>query len=148
MRILLSDLPEALTLDHIKEGAASDPVYQKLVMAIRQGRKDQDRDLRLYHHVWGELSLIDGLVCRGERIIIPAADLVRGGGNIRDWVVDLGHDGCPGITVAKRLITTRLWFPGMDERVKRSVRSCIGCQASTKVEKRDPLKPTPPPEEP
>ena len=63
-------------------------------------------------------------------------------------MVDLGHDGCPGITVAKRLIRTRLWFPGMDERVKRSVRSCIGCQASTKVEKRDPLKPTPPPEEP
>ena len=108
MRILISDLPEALMLDHIKEGAALDPVYQKLAMDIRQGKKDQDGDLRPYHHVWGELSLVDGLVCRGERIVIPDAELVRDGGNIRDWVVDLAHDGCPGITVAKRLISTRL----------------------------------------
>ena len=52
MRMLLSDLPEALTLDHIKEAAALDPTYQKLVVAIRQGRKDQDHQLRPYHHVW------------------------------------------------------------------------------------------------
>ena len=86
---------------------------------------------------------MDGLVCRGERIVILDTELVRGGENIRDWVVDLGHDGCPGITVDKRL-----WFPGIDDRVERRVGSCIGCQASTKVERRDPLKPTPPPEEP
>ena len=148
MRILVSDLPEALTLDHIKEAASLDPIYQKLVTAIRQGKKEQDQELRPYHNVWGELSLVDGLVCRGERIVIPDAELVRDGGNIRDWVVDLGHDGCPGITVAKRLIRTRLWFPGMDDRVERRVGGCLECQASTKVNRRDPLKPTPPPEEP
>ena len=60
---------------------------------------------------------MDGLVCRGERIVIPDAEFVRGGGNIRDWVVDLGHDGCLGITVAKRLIRTRLWFRRMDDKV-------------------------------
>ena len=36
MKILLSDLPDALSIDHIKEGVAMDPTYQKLVTAIRQ----------------------------------------------------------------------------------------------------------------
>ena len=49
MKILLSDLPEALSV-------------QKLVVAIRQGRRDQDPDLRPYRTVWGELGLIDGIL--------------------------------------------------------------------------------------
>ena len=35
--------------------------------------------------------------------------------------MELGHDGCPGMTVAKRFIRTRLWFPDMDDRVERRV---------------------------
>ena len=62
--------------------------------------------------------------------------------------MELGHDGCPGMTVAKRIIRTRLWFPGMDDRVERGVGACLDGQASTKVSRRDPLKPSPPPEEP
>jgi hypothetical protein len=61
--------------------------------------------------VWGELGLIDGLVCRGEKIVMPDAELARDGGNIRDWVVELGHDGHPGITGAKRLLRTRFMVP-------------------------------------
>ena len=109
MRILLSDLPEALTLDHIKEGAALDPVYQKLVTAIRQGRKDQDRDLRSNHHVWREPSLVDGLICRGERIVIPDAELVRRGGNIKlgggpqtQWLS--GHNSSKGTHQNKTVV--------------------------------------------
>ena len=98
--------------------------------------------------MWGELGLIDGLVCRGEKVVIPDAELARDGGNIRDWVVELGHDGHPGITAAKRLLRTRLWFPGMDEKIERRVGGCLECQASTPTSTRDPLRPTPPPEEP
>ena len=44
------------------------------------------------------------------------------------------------MSVAKRIIRTRLWFPGMDDRVERRVGACLECQASTKVSRRDPLK--------
>ena len=55
MKILLSDLPDALSIDHIKEGVAMDPTYQKLVTAIRHGRRDQDPDLRPYRVLqWGQ----------------------------------------------------------------------------------------------
>ena len=148
MRVLTSDLPEALTLDHIKEAASLDPTYQKLKSTIRQGRRSQDEDMRAYNRVWGELGMVDGLVCRGEKIIIPDAELVRRGGNIRDWVIELGHSGHPGITTAKRLLRSRLWWPGMDDKTERRVESCLECQAATKVTRRDPLMPTNPPEEP
>ena len=40
MRVLTSDLQEALTLDHIKEAASLDTTYQKLKATIRQGRME------------------------------------------------------------------------------------------------------------
>ena len=94
------------------------------------------------------MGIVDGLLCRGERIVIPNGELDRDGGKIRDWVVELGHEGHQGIGGVKRLLRLRLWFPGMDEKVERRAEGCIKCQAATKVVRRDPLQPTTAPEEP
>ena len=51
MRILVSDLPDALTVDLIKEAAALDPTYQKLVVAIRQG----------HYHMYGRYRVVIGI---------------------------------------------------------------------------------------
>ena len=42
--------------------------------------------------------------------MIPDSELARDGGNIRDSVVELGHDGHPGITVAKRLLKSIFFY--------------------------------------
>ena len=39
-------------------------------------------------------------------------------------MVALGQNGHPDMTMAKRLITTRLWFLDMDAMVKRRVGDC------------------------
>ena len=52
-------------------------------------------------------------------------------------MVELGHNGHPDMTVAKRLIKTRLWFPDMDARVERRVGHC---QAGTKVTRRASIR--------
>ena len=148
LRVLFRDLPEAVSIDMVKEAASLDPEYQRLIRALQKGLRRAEEGLEGYKHVWGELSLMDGLVCRGEKIVLPDAELARDGGNIRDWVVELGHEGHQGVGGTKRLLRTRLWFPGMDEKVERKVRECLACQASTKVNRRDPLKPTTAPKEP
>ena len=148
MRVMMADLPPALTLKMIQQAALSDPVYQKLIQAVQQGKKPEDPSLTPYTSVWGELSTMQQLVCRGERIIIPNSELPGGEGNLRDWVVDLGHSGHLGINATKRLLRQRLWFPGMDKMVERRVAACLPCQAATESHHRDPLKPNPAPAEP
>ena len=74
------------------------------------------------------------MLVRGEKIIIPDGELVRGGGKLRDWVVELGHEGHQGMEGTKRLLRRRLWFPGMDTKVERRVvDTCRPCQAATKI---------------
>ena len=100
---------------------------------MKEGKKATDRDLVPYIVVWEELAVIKGLVCRGERLVIPVL--------LRDWVVDLGHSAHQGVDANKRQLRVRLCFPGMDKAVKRRVSTCLPSQASVKSKARDPLKP-------
>ena len=148
MRVVMSDLPPALTTKMILEASKTDRVYQRLIKAIQKGQKPDDPCLTSYTSVWNELSVINGLICRGERIVIPDGFLPRHDANLREWVVDLGHSGHMGMSATKRLLRLRLWFPGMDRLVERVISQCLPCQASTDTHTRDPLKPTPAPKAP
>ena len=89
MRVIMADLPPALSMEELKEVAEHDKVYQKLKAAVKEGKKPKDRDLVPYMAVWGELTVIKELVCRGERIIKPEGRCTKN--DLRDWIIDLGH---------------------------------------------------------
>ena len=38
MRVILDDTPPALTIDMLQQGAAQDPVYQRLKTALQKGK--------------------------------------------------------------------------------------------------------------
>ena len=38
---------------------------------MKAGKKPKDRDMVPYMAVWEELGVIEELVCRGQRIVIP-----------------------------------------------------------------------------
>ena len=148
MRVIMADLPPALTMEVLKEVAVHDRVYQKLKVNMKEGKKPTDRDLVPYMAVWGELTVIKELVCRGKRIVIPEGRCTKNNVALRDWVFDLGHSAHQGVDATKRQLRVRLWFPGMDKAVERRVSTCLVCQASVESKAKDPMKPTKAPEEP
>ena len=150
MRVILEDTPPALTLEKLQTGAKLDPTYQRLKRAVQTGRKPEadEPELLRYTAVWGELTVINDLICRGERIVIPNSRLPGDEGTLREWVVDLGHSGHMGMTATKRLLRHRLWFPGMDRIVEDRVAACHPCQAATDKHTKDPLKPNDAPSRP
>ena len=58
MRVIMADLPPALTMEVVKEVAEHNRVYQKLKVAMKKGKKPTDSDLVLYMAVWEELAVI------------------------------------------------------------------------------------------
>ena len=109
---------------------------------MKEGKKPKDRDLVPYMAVWEELGVIEELVCRGERIVIPEGRCSTNDVALRDWVVDLGHSAHQGVDATKRQLRVRLWFTGKDRVVERRVRTCLSCHASMESKTRDHLKPT------
>lgn len=148
-RIFIRDLPDAVTLDMIRQAAERDPVYRDLIEAVKTGHRPADRRFVPYTSVWTELGVVDGLICRGERIVVPDSEVTGGGdGNIRELVTEIAHEGHHGMVSMKRYLRERMWWPGLDKMVERRSASCEACQASTLQHQRDPLQPSTAPDKP
>lgn len=141
--IITSDLPDAVTPKMVSIATKHSQEMQKLVSAIAKCEVPNDPELKPYRAVFQELACKDDIVLRGDRVVIPPETDI---GNLRQMVVDIAHEGHQGEVKCKRLLRSRVWFPGLDDLVKSKVTGCIGCQATTYTPRRDPLKPTPLPD--
>ena len=147
-RIITSDLPDAVTLAMVQNATSSDLVAKKLMQAIERGYIDADADLKPFQKIFHELTAVNGVILKGEKLYIPDTELVPGSGSLQNQCVELAHEGHQGETKTKKLLRAKLWFPGLDRRIEKKVQECLGCQATTSVPHRDPLQPTTLPERP
>ena len=80
-----------------------------------------------YLDVFQELSVVDGLVLRGTKLLVPAS--------LWKTVVMLSHEGHQGIVRTKQLLrsTMCMWFPGMDRLAEKEVAQCMPCQVTVSM---------------
>ena len=149
MRVLASNLPPAITVEMLREVGTKDTDYKELAGYIQRGQMPEEKKWKDYTNTstWPELSVLDSLICRGNRIVIPAGEMPGHSGSIRQWLVQTAHIGHMGISAMKRLMRDRVWFPGMDAMIEDCVKSCLPCVATTPDHQRDPLRPNPLPVE-
>ena len=84
-RVFMSDLPDAVTVDMLREVAERDPSY--VMLADLAGKKDREPSHQPLHNynytsVCTEPGVVDKQVCRRDRIVVPSADLAENTGNI------------------------------------------------------------------
>ena len=147
-KIITSDLPDAITLPMVQIATKNDKTMQKLIKCIEKGHISNDPDLAAYRQTFHELLTMKGVVLKGDKLIIPDADVTVNGESMRIQVVTLAHEGHQGIVKCKQLLRSKMWFPHMDRLIEERVAGCLGCQATTYTPHRDPLKPTPLPDRP
>jgi len=76
-----------------------------------------------YIPVNSELCVIGGLILRGTKITAPS--------KLRAQVLILAQEGHPGIISMKQRLWSKVWWPGIDNEVKRFCKTCHGCQLVT-----------------
>lgn len=147
-RIVTDDLPDPVTLEMVQRATQQDTVMQKLVKCIKKGYITQEKELKPYCQILSELTYTNGVIIRGDRLVIPDSEIVPGLGSLRKQVVETAHEGHQGASKTKRLLRAKMWFPGLEEMVNTHIEHCLGCQATTYMPTRDPLKPTTLPDRP
>lgn len=73
---------------------------------------------------------MNGLLLRGERIVIPSALIAR--------VINLAHEAHPGMVRTKQRLRQLYWWPSMDASVETAIRRCHVCQTADKSAKTAP----------
>lgn len=81
-----------------------------------------------------ELCFAENILLRGSRIIIPK--------NLRDRILQLAHEGHPGINKMKQRLRSKVWWSGMDKETASYVSKYQGCILVSAPTVPQPLKPT------
>ena len=105
-----------------------DPSLAKVKRWILSGwpshLSSEEEELKPYMRRRYELSVEDGCVLWGSRVIVPPKG--------RKVVLKMLHEAHPGINRMKGLARSYVWWPGIDDELERCVRSCEICQVHRK----------------
>ena len=75
-KIVTDDMPDAHTVPMIQEVMNQDPTMQKLVKAVQRGYVGSDPDLQQYKQVFQELTHTQGVILRGDKLVIPDTEFM------------------------------------------------------------------------
>ena len=125
----------------IKRWTDRDPTLSQVRRLVSHGWKNTtDPDLRPYQQRKDELSIHDGCILWGNRVVVPPPG--------RKSVLEELHLSHPGISRMKSLARSYVWWPNMDKELEAMVKTCIQCQLNRKSPPASPLHPWDWPERP
>ena len=118
----------------IRQWTDRDPLLSKVRKLILQGwKKTKDNDLLPYFRRKMELSVQEGCVLWGSRVIVPSAGQAQ--------VLNILHESHPGVSRMKSLARSVIWWPGLDKEIEEKVKACMPCQLHQKMPAQAPLHP-------
>ncbi len=120
----------------IRDWTRLDPVLSRLHQWLLQGSwpaECTDPDMQPYIRRQHELSVEEGCILWGSRVIIPPQG--------RQLMIKELHDAHPGASKMKMLARSYVWWPNMDAELEAAVRQCHACQSNQAAPAAAPLHP-------
>ena len=111
----------------VKRETRRDPTLSKVLDLTLNGWTDKPQDERLkpYYTRRNEISVENGCLMWGIRVIIPI--------KLRNKVLDELHEGHLGIVKMKELSRSFFWWPQLGGDIEQLARKCLGCQVHQKA---------------
>ena len=137
--VLLMETLEAspITAADIRMWTRRDPLLSRVYRYVEGGWHDAhqeiDDDLKPFRQRRDELSIQDGCLMWGNRLVIPKQG--------RQRVLSALHDTHPGIARMKSFARSFAWWPKMDSDIEDVSKACTSCQENQAMPAKEPLHP-------
>ncbi|KAL5515075.1 hypothetical protein EMCRGX_G000193 [Ephydatia muelleri] len=121
-----SDMSSVVTATSIRRWTDKDPVLSVVRRMVLHGWRTQSNEqFKPYECRKSELSVEDGCILWGSRVVVPPPGRVP--------IIKILHDGHPGVSRMKSLARSVVWWPGLDAELEAKVKSCEACQQAIRV---------------
>ena len=131
-------------MEEIREETSKDPMMMILINVIRRGWPQSRRQTPVeIHELWNyrdEMSENDGVIMKGDRIVIPST--------LRSEMLARIHDSHLGIEKCRRRARDILFWPKMNERINDLISKCDICQEYQSSNPKEPMLKSPLPSRP
>ena len=134
--MLVQVVNSPVTAKEVKEHTRRDPVLGRVLDFVSDGWPEENSSADQWHAFRlrkDELSIEDGCVLWGNRVIIPTS--------LQTLVLKELHVSYPGICRMKALARSYVWWPNMDRVIAESVKECKPCQEHQNMPAKAPLHP-------
>lgn len=128
----MSDL-QAVTLSDMRSQTSRDVTLSKLLAQIQSGTLSHD--LKPYDRMKEELSVFEGVILRGNRIVVQQS--------LQKQILKLVHKMHQGIVKMNQFLRVHFFWPGMDEATETMIKNCQAWVLHQPLNKYTPLQPTP-----
>nr|CAI5840481.1 unnamed protein product [Callosobruchus analis] len=123
--LMIENVPEQiLAAKEIAQETVRDPVMSKILQWARRGWPEETnsfpKEFQPYFRRKNEITVYQDCLLWGSRVIIPP------GG--RKGLMNLLHEGHPGVVKMKAIARSYAWWPKLDEQIEEKVKSCGTCQ--------------------
>ena len=129
-------------LQRIKQFQRQDQVCKQIIQFCQTTWPDKtllSQDIQPYYSMASEISVENGLLMRGCRIVIPS--------ELQQEMLNKIHDGHLGITKCRARARQSIWWPGLSKQLEEKVKQCSEC-CKNQLQRAEPLMPTQLPELP
>lgn len=132
---------QIVSFEAVAAATDADPILRTVRDYVINGwptdRRQLSPDMRVYFSFQHELSVSGNCIVRGVRTVIPSA--------LTAQLLELAHEGHPGIVRMKQRCRQAVWWVGIDTDIEHFVRECTACVLSGKsvAPRPGPLQPLP-----
>ena len=122
---------------------AAETVNDKILFTVMQQIKQNtphSNIVKPYRSFVDELSVIDGVLMKGDRVIIPSS--------MRAEMISRIHEGHLGIEKSKSRAREVLYWPSLNTDIANAIQSCDACQTYQYKQPKEPMIPHPKPSGP
>lgn len=124
-------------LEELREATKQDEELFRLLKCIVQGFPENQKDIhqciRKYWSFRDELSVEDGIILKGEQVIIPPL--------LRKEYLHRVHEGHQGMTRCQQRAKSCIYWPGINKDIEELVTNCSPCQKFQPSQQKENLQP-------
>ena len=125
----------AARLQQIREETANDLILSKLLEVVHNGWPDKrEKCPQVLHDYWNfreELTIEDGILLKGNRIIIPTT--------LRQEMLNIVHHGHLGQEKCLLRARTSIYWPGITKDIINTVKECDPCKRHQNMQQKEPI---------
>uniref|UniRef100_A0A8C7WMF3 Gypsy retrotransposon integrase-like protein 1 n=2 Tax=Oryzias sinensis TaxID=183150 RepID=A0A8C7WMF3_9TELE len=134
---IMENLPAStFYLDHLKQELQQDSVCARVMQLCEQGWPTHYNGEPAIRPYWAErasLSVQDGLLLKGDRLVIPSS--------LRNGVLTTLHESHQGVLKCRERARQSVWWPGLSQQINELVLYCRIC-SKERYNPAEPLLPT------
>lgn len=130
--ITKNNIPDHMSLEEVREHTKCDTVLQLIQQCLQDNIDFKVKpELVIFKNIQHELLVHDGIVLKGNKIVLPASLHAR--------AIEIAQSGHLGMVKTKQILRSKMWFKSLDKQVEDTIKNCPTCAVITDSTKRDPI---------